>query len=301
MSTPRFALPKLLLTSVRRDYAAGQSESQGGIFTVDFAGQEVRQLVDWSSPEVDFRGRGIAFHGQEIYLAAPRELFVYGRDFRIRRSYESSYLADCQGVFRLENHLYLLSGGNDCILAFDLEQQGFFWAMHLAADGDGLQGRVFDPLGIDGPGGASGPPSENRLELNSLWADARGLFVSGARSGGMWHIAADRRVRLAVEMPEGIHDARPYRDGVLFNDSEAGVVRFSGRDGEEKAFAVPPEGESKPLARGLCVVDEYRFAAGSSPSMVSLYDLESVSRVASVSFSSDPRYVINALEVWPFD
>ena len=315
MSTPRFALPKLIATSVRRDYRPGQEESQGGIFTVDFARQEVRQLVDWSSPEVDFRGRGIAFHGDEIYVAAADELFVYGRDFRIRRSYQSAYLADCQAACRLDRHLYLVSGGNDCILAFDLDSQGFTWALHLAVDGEDVTGRAFDPLGIDGPGGASGPPAGSDLQLNSLWADRRGLFISGARSQGMWYMGGDAQVRKAVDMPAGIHDARPWREGVLFNDTDAGVVRYSARDGEERAFAVPryepgelepPEQPENPQARqgwaqGLCGIDEYRFVGGSSPATLSLYDLESGSRVASVNFSTDCRYAIHALETWPWE
>jgi hypothetical protein len=56
----------------------------------------------------------------------------------------------------------------------------------------------------------------------------------------------------------------------------------------------------RPYARGLCALDEYRFAAGSSPATISLYDLEAGSRVASVRFFDDHRYAIHALEVWPF-
>ena len=40
-----------------------------------------------------------------------------------------------------------------------------------------------------------------------------------------------RRVRDMVirgELPPGTHNARPFRDGVLFNDSDADVLRYSG-------------------------------------------------------------------------
>jgi hypothetical protein len=313
MSTPRFAPPKLIATAVRRDYTPGgdppQTESQGGLFTVDFATREVRQLVDWSSPEVDFRGRGLVFHGDEIYVAARDEVFVYGRDFRIRRSYQSSYLDDCGGAFRMNDHLYLLSAANDCILAFDLRLQTFFRGLHLAPGGAAGVCRTFDPLGIDGPGGAGGPPVENRLGLNSIRADRRGLFVSGARTGGLLYLRGNGTLERAVELPEGSHDARPFRDGVLFNDTAAGAVRFASRSGEERAFVMPvaeseaeagPMPTDRPYARGLCALDEYRFAAGSSPATISLYDLEVGSRVASVRFFDDHRYAIHALEVWPF-
>jgi hypothetical protein len=307
MSTSRFAPPQLIATSVRRDYAPGddppQTESQGGIFRLDFARQEVRQLVDWSSPDVDFRGRGIAFHGDEIYVAAHDELFVYGRDFQIRRGYRSSYLNDCGAAFRLDDRLFLLSAANDCVLAFDLRSQTFVRGLHLAPGGEANRWRAFDPLGIEGPGGAGGPIVENRLGLNSIWTDPRGLFVSGERSGGLLYLRGDGTLERAVEMPQGIHDARPFRDGVLFNDTAAGAVRFVRRNGEEQTFALPPATATagRPIARGLCVLDEYRFVAGSSPATVSLYDLEAGSRVASVSFSEDDRYAIHALAFWPFD
>jgi len=236
-------------------------------------------------------------------------VFVYGRDFRIRRSYRSSYLDDCGGAFRLEEHLYLLSAANDCILAFDLRALSFFRGLHLAPGGDAVACRAFDPLGISGPGGAGGPPVENRLGLNSIWADRRGLFVSGARTGGLLYLRGNGTLERAVELPEGSHDARPFRDGVLFNDTAAGAVRFASRSGEERAFVMPvaesgaeagPMPTDRPYARGLCALDEHRFAAGSSPATISLYDLEAGSRVASVRFFDDHRYAIHALEVWPF-
>jgi hypothetical protein len=54
------------------------------------------------------------------------------------------------------------------------------------------------------------------------------------------------------------------------------------------------------FARGLCLIDDRLFAAGSSPSTISLYDLGSGSRIAQVNFSMDIRNAIHGLEVWPF-
>jgi len=49
------------------------------------------------------------------------------------------------------------------------------------------------------------------------------------------------------------------------------------------------------------VINERLFAAGSSPSTISLYDLDAGGSVARVNFSMDIRNAIHGLEVWPFD
>ena len=95
MTPMKFELPTLIATSVVR--GSEQGESHGGIYLVDFAGQEVRQVVDWNTSEIDFQGRGwdrglrgIAFFAGGIHIAASDELFVYDQNFRWRNSIRSS-------------------------------------------------------------------------------------------------------------------------------------------------------------------------------------------------------------------
>jgi len=320
MTETQSRIPKLIATSVVR--GAEQGDSHGGIYLVDFAAQEVSQLADWNTAEIDFQGRGwdrglrgIAFFGNETYVAASDELFVYDRAFRIQRSFRNTYLKHCHEIFQLNNHLYLTSTGHDSILAFDLEKQAFFWALHIAIEGGEAQGTAYDPLGINGPGGANGPPAKNLLHLNNVYADQRGLWVSGMRTRALLHVGTGNVVSIAADMPKGIHNARPFREGVLFNDTASDVVRYVGRDGTQRAFPVPkyaPEelertelGDDKlarqGFARGLCAIDNRLIAAGSSPSTVTLYDVDSDGEVARVNFSMDIRNAIHGLEVWPFD
>ena len=319
MTTSSIELPTLIATSVVR--GAEQGDSHGGIYLVDFSGQEVTQVVDWNTSEIDFQGRGwdrglrgIAFFSGEIYIAASDELFVYDQAFNIKRSFRSSYLKHCHEIFQLNNHLYLTSTAHDSILAFDLEKQAFFWALHLALDEEGPVGTAYDPQGINGPGGANGPQAQNLLHLNNVYADQRGIFVSGMRTKGILRIGDGNAVSRMVDMPQGMHNARPFRDGVLFNDTGSNVVRFVGRDGTQRTFSVPvydsSELEHAELAdgqlarqgfgRGLCVINDRIIAAGSSPSTITLYDLESGSEITHVNFSMDIRNAIHGLEVWPF-
>jgi hypothetical protein len=317
--TEKLKLPRLITTSVVR--GSQQGESHGGIYIVDFNDQKVDQVVDWNTSEIDFQGRGwdrglrgISVFAGEIYIAASDELFVYDQQFNIRRSFRSSYLKHCHEIFQLNNHLFLTSTGHDSILGFNLERQAFFWAIHLFRDEDGPKGRAYDPNGINGPGGADGPPATNLLHLNNVHVDHRGIFVSGMRTGGMFHIGNENRVSMAVDLPAGIHNARPFRDGVLFNDTAADLVRFARRNGEEKRYAVPRYDLSElthtefgdenvarqGFARGLCVIEDRFIAVGSSPSTITLFDIESQAEVARVNFSMDVRNAIHGLEIWPF-
>jgi hypothetical protein len=162
------------------------------------------------------------------------------------------------------------------------------------------------------PQGALGPSPANRLHINSLHSDSRGLFISGLRSSGLLHFDGQRIKRL-VTLPEGVRNARPWRDGVLFNDTEAGVVRFLTPE-SNRVFHVPvyPDEELEPgtlddpasarqgFARGLCVVDEHTFASGSSPLTITLHDLDAMKTTLKINLNTDLRHGVHTLALWPF-
>ncbi|MCY3840875.1 MAG: hypothetical protein OXH09_19885, partial [Gammaproteobacteria bacterium] len=121
---------------------------------------------------------------------------------------------------------------------------------------------------------------------------------------------------MSAELPAGTHNARPFRNGVLFNDSEADRLRYAGRDGtEDRAMAVPKyplkdlrhaefdDGHvaRQGFARGLAVLSDSVVVGGSSPSTVVVYDLAGNRRIVSVNLSMDVRNAIHGLEVWPYD
>ena len=65
----------------------------------------------------------------------------------------------------------------------------------------------------------------NKLHLNNVHCDSNGMYISGLQTGGMLHFNG-KTVLMSAELPPGSHNARPFRDGVLFNDSEAHVLRY---------------------------------------------------------------------------
>jgi len=301
----------LIATSVLRGSAAGQSH--GAVHLVDMQGGRVAHVVDWKAPGPEWsmpgggRGlRGIAFDGERVLIAASDTLFVFSPAFELLDSFRSPFLQDCHEICSFERRLYLTSTGFDSILGFDLDTNRFDWGLHVTESGNGLQGAPFDPQSTQGP-------SPGRvLGLNSLWCDPRGMFISGSRSSGLMFFDAQRIDRL-VTLPHGVQNARPWRDGVLFNDTQANVARFM-TPARNQVFQVPvyPDsslvtvvgGEDKTsrqgFARGLCVLDQSVFAVGSSPATITLHNLDTMKTTRSINFSDDPRHTIQSLAVWPY-
>ena len=307
-------LPRLIATSVVR--GSRQGDSHGGIYTVDFDKQEAYQRVDWNTSEIDFSGRGwdrglrgIEFHDNEIYIAASDELFVYNRDFEIQRSFRNPYLKHCHEICRKDNLLFLTSTGYDSILVFNLKQEEFTWGLHVRKQFSGWGVEQFNPGSTEGPGLA------NNLHLNMVSLHDTGVYFSGLHTGALLRLGQEFEVSEFCNLPAGSHNARPFGDGVLFNDTRADCVRYVGRNGGDRAFRIkryPVEeirfagvDDSKTarqgFGRGLCPLSDRFIAGGSSPSTITVYDLRSNQAVVSVNLSMDIRNAIHGLEVWPYD
>jgi hypothetical protein len=303
----------LIATSVVR--GSQQGESHGGVYLVDFDNQRATRTVDWNTMNIDWQGRGwdrglrgIAFDGDVVYIAASDELFAYTPDFRQIGSWRNTYLKHCHEIAVWERTLFVTSTGFDSILGFDLDRKEFTWAMHVETQQFRFRGRIYDPRKDDGP------LALNKLHLNNVHPTQGGMYLSGTKTGGML-LFNGREIRMAVELPPGTHNAQPFRDGVLFNDTEADAVRYASRGGnEDRAFSVPryPEDQLRHrdvdqshvarqgFARGLALLSGSVVAGGSSPSTISVYDLVKNERVLSVNLTMDVRNAIHGLEVWPF-
>jgi hypothetical protein len=291
-----------------------QGESHGGVYLVDFERDRASQVLDWNTMAIDWRGRGwdrglrgIAMDADAVYIAASDELFAYDREFRLLGSWRNRYLKHCHEIFRHERTLFLTSTGFDAVLGFDLDTKLFNFGLHVQASDAGFTAQSFDPEFGDGP--AAG----NALHLNNVHCEAGGMYLSGLRTGGLL-LYNGHGLQRWVTLPEGTHNARPFRDGVLFNDTAADLVRIVTRQSERR-FPVPrfaPErldhledGDTtlarQAFARGLCVIGEETIACGSSPSTITLHGLApgSISRMATLSY--DVRNAIHGLAVWPFD
>jgi len=301
----------LIATSVVR--GSRQGESHGGVYLADLEREQVVQPIDWNTADIDWQGRGwdrglrgIDFDGNRIFIAASDELFMYDTDFRCIGSWRSPYLKHCHEISRFERRLYLTSTGFDSILGFDLDRHRFSYGLHVVRSGDAFRAQPFDPAGN------AGPIPGNTLHLNNVCCNAGGMYISGLRTEALLKFDG-RHITSFCSLPHGTHNARPWRDGVLFNDSQKDVLRFAAPDASI-AFPVPRYDEAslahtdlddsriarQAFARGLCVLGDGRIAGGSSPSTITLYDLDARKPTLTVTLSMDVRNAIHGLEIWPY-
>lgn len=307
-------LPALIATSVVR--GSRQGESHGGIYTVDFESRSGQQHVDWNTTDIDFEGRGadrglrgIAFDADDIIVAASDELFFYDRHFSVQGSYRNRYLRHCHEICRKGEHLFVTSTGFDSLLAFHLDARKFVWGFKIEKPKEQWSGYTFDPLSV------TGPAPVNDFHINMVQVNDSGIFLSGLRTEALLHVNHRWEVSEVCSLPAGVHNAQPWRDGVLFNDTASDHVRYVARDGEQLAFRIMtyPEAEIRNagiddsniarqgFARGLATLDDRFVIVGSSPSTITVYDFERRQTVGSVNLSMDIRNAIHGLELWPFD
>jgi hypothetical protein len=306
-------LPKLIATSVVRGSEKGQSH--GGVYTIDFNSQEVEQHIDWNDGDIDFSGRGwdrglrgIEFIDQQVWIAASDELFCYSPEFELLGSYRNEYLKHCHEISRRDHLLFLTSTGYDSVLVFNLKTLSFIWGLYISRNGDDWTGQRFDPMA------KSGPPFSNNYHINMIHVAEAGVYFSGLHTRALLRLSSDMSITKTCSLPEGIHNARPFLEGVIFNDTKSDVIRHVSRNGESIVLPVPiynteelqfhgvddTKVARQAFGRGLCVVNERLIAAGSSPSTISLYDVGSKERISAVNLTMDIRNAIHGLEVWPF-
>jgi len=286
------------------------------LFLLDLEHQSARQALDWNTEAIEWQGngwdrglRGIAFDGDRVYVAASDQLLAFTPEFKFIDTWHCPFLKHCHEIAVWERTLYLASTGYDSILGFNLDEHRFHWAMHVQSSNYRFTGSAFNPISDDGP------LSINKLHVNNVHCNQHGMYISGLKTGGLLHFNG-KVINMAVQLPRGALNAQPFRDGVVFNDCEANVLRYTGRgEGEEdRAMAIPSfeadqlsnteaieEGIVRPaFGRGLCVLSERIVAGGSSPATVTLYDLAANETLGSVTLSLDVRNTIHSIARWPF-
>lgn len=284
---------KLVASSVVR--GSNTDDSSGGLYLVDLETRTVHQPVDWNERQFKWAGRGrelglrgVAVDDDRLYCAASDELFLFNSAFEKEASWRNPYLKYCRGIAVFERKLFIVSSGFDSIIGFDLDTQQFDWALQIKSHGFDFGLNAFDPTSDDGPIMLA------KLDMRDIFCDGTGMYISS--EPGLLRFSGDA-ISMAVELPPHSHNARPFRDGVLFNDSVGETLRYAGR-GEGEEDRALPAGE---FPRGLCVLSDTLVAGGSSPTAISVYDLAANKRMLSVQISEDPQTSIHSIAIWPFD
>lgn len=302
-------LPRLIVSSVVR--GAVQGDSHGGVYIVDLASESFEQVVDWNDGSINFEGRGadrglrgIVVIGDEIFIAASDELFVFDRKFKITASYRNKYLKHCHEICEHRGMLYLTSTGYDSILRFDLKNRVFNSGVHLFRRPNGLGFRPYDPMTT------AGPKAGVEFHINNVFVNDHGTFVSGRQLPALLRMSG-HGLSVIADLPIGTHNAQPHRNGVLYNDTEDDAVVWLKTEGNT-SISVPSFPEEtlqhagldtsgvarQAFARGLCPLSANLIAGGSSPTTVSLYDLEAGKRTLSVTLTMDVRNAAHGMAIW---
>jgi len=181
------------------------------------------------------------------------------------------------------------------------------WGLYLSKNGQEWVGQAFDPRA------RGGPAFVNSYHLNMVRVDQDGVSFSGLNTQALLALSSDLTVSEICNLPKGCHNAMPFRDGIVFNDTAGDVVRYVPRSSGGVAVPVPtfPAEEleyrgvddsriaRQGFGRGLCVINDRLIAAGSSPSTISIIDLQEGKRLTAVNLTMDIRNAIHGLECWP--
>jgi hypothetical protein len=320
---PHAAAPTVLVSSVIR--ATDQGESHGGVYLVDLSAGTSTQVIDWNEAGISWEGRGadrglrgIAFHGQRVYLAASDEIFVYDPDFRQIESFRSPYLKHAHEICIAGGSLFVTSTGFDSVLELDLESRSWVrgWCLRrglpqqLARRLGGHLSPRFRPFE---PNGADGPAAGDTSHLNMVASRDGVLYVSGTKTDRIYTISGNRR-GIHAHIPLGCHNAQPIGDHVIVNHTRSDRICLLDRDGTPvRSYELPSYDEgaldhggmsrdrARPgFGRGLVVLPDGRIVGGCSPATVSLYATDAEQPMVSVNLSMDVRNAIHGLAVWPF-
>ncbi len=290
-----------------------QGDSHGGLYLVDIEKRESQQVIDWNASGIDWEGRGadrglrgIVITGKEVYVAASDELFVFDPWFRPLASYRNPYLRHCHEMSLHRGKLYLTSTGFDALVRFDIATCQFDLGIAITSDNGAVNARGFDPRQ---PGG---PAPSNIFHINNVHADDTGVFVSGRKMPALLQIT-QAAIGIAAGLPRGTHNARPFRGGVIFNDTDSDSVVWNGPAGRlairvplyDPVFLLNRDADATGIARqgfarGLCIISDTLVAGGSSPTTLAIYDLQAGQCVTSLSLTMDIRNAAHGLVVWPF-
>lgn len=303
-------LPRLIVSSVVR--GSVQGDSHGGLYLVDMESRSFEQVLDWNTCNINWEGRGadrglrgIASYDGNVFVAASDELFLFDHSFRIVSSWRNPYLKHCHEIWLFAGHLYLTSTGYDSLLRFHVSTKRFDSGIHLFANGTALGAKVFDPLAPDGP--AAGI----NFHINNVYVDASGIYCSGRRLNAL--VCLNRSgLNVIARIPNGTHNARPFREGIIFNNTEADALEYATTN-KHVVIPVPKLDEAslthtrldesrlarQGFGRGLCVIDHKRIAAGSSPTTISIHDLERQCVTHQLTVTKDVRNAAHGLAVWP--
>ncbi len=315
-------LPTVLMTDVVR--SSKQGDSHGGAYLIDLETKSYEQVLNWNRIDINWEGRGmgrglrgICFVGEEIYIAASDELFVFDQQFNIVRSFRCEYLHHCHEIaYDGDHYIYLSATSFDSVLRFDVQTQRFdqgWWMRKVERSFDGKVVQALDAILYD-PNEPEGAQQGDTLHINNVCVLNKVPLFSGLTMNLLVAIQDDVPKPFALVGPT-THNCQPLGKGVVMNSTGQDAVMMCDRQARMiKRFDyprydladltntdIPGDYARQAFGRGLCVDTENRLIiAGSSPGTVSAFAVQSEEMIAMVQVSNDLRNAPHGLEIWPY-
>ncbi|MAH85023.1 MAG: hypothetical protein CBB68_12315 [Rhodospirillaceae bacterium TMED8] len=321
-------LPKILASSVIR--SSEHSHAHGGLYLVDLNAGRSEQVLSWDRSNISFRGRGaerglrgIAFFNNLTYIANNDSILVFDRLFNQIDEIENAYFGDLHEMVTIGNHLWVTSSGFDSLISINLNT-------HKCVDGYCVRDEwnrrlnkfLWRVLGIERPAGAlinwfdpnnsHGPARNDVTHLNTVSTNNdQELYISLHRGKWLYRMAGERLEKV-IPIPLGAHNAQPFLNNFIYNDTENGRAVKTNSKGQKilefPSVSYPKEQMeglhlghqiAKPqFVRGLCVFSDKVVIIGSSPATVTAFNADSGEQITSVNISMDVRNCIHGLEVF---
>jgi hypothetical protein len=315
-------LPKVLMTDVIR--SSEQGDSHGGAYLINLQTGEFDQVLDWNRADINWEGRGqgrglrgICYVGDEIYIAASDELFVFDQSFNLLRSFRCDYLHHCHEIcYDGHRYIYLSATSFDSVLRFDVKGSMFdrgWWMRPVKVTRSGREGFELQAKAYD-PNGSDGPPEKDTLHINNVFY-TNGVCMFSGLAMNMLGSIIDDEVRPYAIVPPTTHNCQPIEKDVLMNSTGQDAVVLADRNGRAlKKFEypryelsdlintdIPGDYARQAFGRGLCYDAVSKvIVAGSSPGTVTAFNSITGKQLATVQVTNDLRNAPHGLEIWPY-
>jgi hypothetical protein len=291
---------KVLASSVIRSTFRG--DAHGGLYIVDTDKGTSEQVVNWDYEDIRWdlslggdRGlRGLIFHNDKLFAAGARNLFVFNKDFKLIETITHPQLDGTHELAIEDYRIYNIANCYDAILVYDLiTKQWIKGFQHIK----GRWPERFDP---------------NTEEIPR--ADTMHLDTVVVRNGWVWYAGSTTDYLYGYHLWSGVdtdpiklyhkntHNARFWKDGIVFNRSLESDTTFQTMDGElvqrwptprlpkdeMTNVGIPHDHARSEYTRGI-VLGEDSVCVGSSPACVHEFVLGKDEPVSTVRISHDIR------------
>ncbi len=168
-------------------------------------------------------------------------------------------------------------------------------------------------LQIFDPNSNNGPDRKDTLHLNHVFYENNTLYISGTRIDHLMFIR-DEALHSFAKVPKGTHNTRPYKTGILMNDTASDQLAYLTLNGQRNHYFsikqypvealemtdLPEDHARQGFGRGLCLTEQGLMIGGSSPATISVYQFDHPQPIKTVNLTMDIRNAIHGLEVWPY-